>query len=161
MPRSYSFEHFTVGKRSAPRAMARKAKQKQQFRELSPTGGPNDEKIHYGHAHQETEALFQARSMERELESLAGLEPVRRVSDVLPEEPQGSVSTPIGAIPSIEMPSGQEQKVAGFRELLAGAQQDLLALKGGVGDAWNAVRRLARTPKEVALMLGRRLPIRF
>ena len=62
MPRSYSFDHFTVPDSDADRDLARREKQEVAAQSDAPKGETD---IHYGKKFAETEAILKARAEER------------------------------------------------------------------------------------------------
>ncbi len=62
MPRSYSFDHYTVPESDADRDLARRDKQEVAGQ---PAAAPGETDIHYGKKFAETEAILKARAEER------------------------------------------------------------------------------------------------
>ena len=69
MPRSYSFDHFTVPDSDADRDLARREKQEVAAQSDAPQGETD---IHYGKKFAETEAILKARAEERAAACRAG-----------------------------------------------------------------------------------------
>ena len=69
MPRSYSFDHFTVPDSDADRDLARREKQEVAAQSDAPQGETD---IHYGKKFAETEAILKARAEERAAAAEAG-----------------------------------------------------------------------------------------
>ena len=62
MPRSYSFDHFTVPK-TATGSRSLRRRDKQQLSERRATERRGDKGLHYGRSHAETEEMFHVRAM--------------------------------------------------------------------------------------------------
>jgi hypothetical protein len=157
MPRTYRFDHFTVQKRSPSRALLRQAKQKYtELRPESPISSGQAPKLHYGRQHAETEALFQAKEMNAQLEALAGLEqPPEPRRDILAKKPSGPPmqGMPIGALPAApEMFSPQR-----VREVVDETLLRVKALRTAVAEAGTATLKIALAPWVVVKLVGQKL----
>lgn len=143
MPRSYSFDHFQVPA-AEPRSRALRRQDKQHLAGSRHTDLPEEEGIHYGKSHAETEEILKARAAQP-----------RPPAPVAPTAtPQLNLNTtPIGALPMTEElpPRGRMQ------DLLDEASRQLEALQSGIGDVTKAAARLASLPMEVVRLAARRL----
>jgi hypothetical protein len=148
MPRSYSFEHFTVAKTSTPsRGLRRRGKQSVSERRATERRG--DKEIHYGRNHAETEELFQVRAMNAQLEALAGLSANAPVKPTATNRGQ-----PIGALPVAEVPLPSR---TALRDVYEEALRQFRALQSGLEDATRATGRLLSLPMEAARLAAQRL----
>lgn len=149
MARSFRFEHFTVAKTIPMRGIRRRDKQHLSEKRASGThafSGP----VHYGHNHAETEELFQVRTMNAQLEALAGL------SANAPIKPSATNrGQPIGALPMAEQPP--LPRTEGLREAVDEARRHFDALRTGLQDAQQATNRLLSLPLDIARLAMRRL----
>lgn len=149
MPRSYSFDHFTVAKTSSPsRGQRRRAKQSVSERRATERRGDKD--IHYGRNHAETEELFHVRAMNAQLEALAGLSPNAPVRPTATNRGQ-----PIGALP-VATEESLPSRTA-LRDVLDEALRQFRALQSGLEDATRATGRLLSLPMEAARLAAQRL----
>src|ERR1700722_12794811 len=105
MPRTYSFDHFTKNKQDVGRRLLNRDKQKLSAKSVRLA----EPKIHYGKRFAGTEALAAAKTMNAELEELAGL-PRKPEQTPLEKMSGPKVSLveqiPIGALPVTEEPPG-------------------------------------------------------
>lgn len=148
MPRTYSFEHFTVPKTSTQsRSLRRRDKQHLSEKRVSERshGG-----VQYGRSHAETEEMFQVRAMNAQLEALAGLSPNAPVKPTATNRGQ-----PIGALPVPELP--HEAPRAAFGDVVEEALRQFRALQSGLQDATKATGRLLSLPMEAARLAAQRL----
>lgn len=149
MARSFRFEHFTVAKNIPMRGIRRRDKQHlSEKRASAPHAFATP--LHYGHNHAETEELFQVRTMNAQLEALAGL------SANAPIKPSATNrGQPIGALPVAEPPP--LPRTEKLREVVDEARRHFTALQASLQDASQATRRLFSLPGEVARIARRRL----
>ncbi|WNG38459.1 hypothetical protein F0U61_35850 [Archangium violaceum] len=148
MPRSYSFEHYTVAKTSTPSRGLRR-RDKQALSERRATERRSDKEIHYGRTHAETEEMFQVRAMNAQLEALAGLSANAPVKPTATNRGQ-----PIGALPMVEEPMLSR---GALRDVLDEALRHFRALQSGIQDATKATGRLLSLPMEAARLAAQRL----
>jgi hypothetical protein len=149
MPRSYSFEHFTVAKTSTPSRGLRR-RNKQGVSERRATERRGDKEVHYGRNHAETEEMFQVRAMNAQLEALAGLSANAPVKPTATNRGQ-----PIGALPvATEEPLPSRTALS---DVLDEALRQLRALQSGLEDATRATGRLLSLPMEAARLAAQRL----
>jgi hypothetical protein len=148
MPRSYSFDHFTVAKTSTPsRGLRRRARQSVSERRATERRG--DKEIHYGRNHAETEEMFHVRAMNAQLEALAGLSPNAPVKPTATNRGQ-----PIGALPVAEEPLMSR---GALKDVYDEALRQFRALQSGIQDATKATGRLLSLPMEAARLAAQRL----
>ncbi|NMO18500.1 hypothetical protein HPC49_38670 [Pyxidicoccus fallax] len=170
MPRPYSFDHFQVPKTlpAQKRSLRHEDKARLKKSGAHPEEMGSHEGIHYGKAHAQTEELYTAHQMEKELEELARPTPDAKFSHG-PEfkpakakkqqraakapEPSIGATAPIGALP----PTKELPPRGRLGDLMDEAQRQLQAIQGGLGDAAKAVSRLASLPFEVVRMAARRI----
>jgi hypothetical protein len=149
MPRSYSFDHFTVAKTSTPsRGLRRRARQSVSERRATERRG--DKEIHYGRNHAETEEMFHVRAMNAQLEALAGLSPNAPVKPTATNRGQ-----PIGALPV----ATEEPLLArtALGDVVDEALRQFRALQSGLEDVTRATGRLLSLPMEAARLAAQRL----
>lgn len=157
MPRSYSYDHFQNPKKET-HLVHRDEKAK--YTESKPATG--EAKIHYGHAHAQTEELLVARQMNVQLEELAGLKdekaaPAKQAATAeLPEAPELPKSAPIGALPVTEEPAATlpEGLLAELRDVTL---NKLRLAQTAARDMVSATLDLARLPAELAMVAARHL----
>lgn len=156
MPRSYSYDHFQNPKKETH--LVHKD-EKEKYTEAKASVG--EAKIHYGHAHAETEQLLAAKRMNAQLEELAGIkdEPAaeaRTAKADLPEAPELPKSAPIGALPVTEEPATTlpQGLLAELSELTTAK---LRHARAAVGELVSATVDLARLPAELAMVAARHL----
>ncbi|MFL5351610.1 hypothetical protein [Archangium sp.] len=149
MPRSYSFDHFTVAKTSTPsRGLRRRARQSESERRATERRG--DKEIHYGRNHAETEEMFHVRAMNAQLEALAGLSPNAPVKPTATNRGQ-----PIGALPvATEEPLPSRTALT---DVYDEALRQFRALQSGLEDVTRATGRLLSLPMEAARLAAQRL----
>jgi hypothetical protein len=148
MPRSYSFEHFTVAKTSTPSRGLRR-RDKQSVSERRATERRGEKEIHYGRNHAETEEMFHVRAMNAQLEALAGLSANAPVKPTATNRGQ-----PIGALPVAEEPLLSR---TALRDVLDEALRQFRALQSGIQDATKATGRLLSLPMVAARLAAQRL----
>ncbi|HEX8824406.1 MAG TPA: hypothetical protein VF794_31075 [Archangium sp.] len=148
MPRSYSFEPFTVSKRSTQTRGGLRRRDKQQLSEKRAVERRTDG-IHYGRNHAETEEMFQVRAMNAQLEALAGLSPNAPVKPTATNRGQ-----PIGALPLSAEPLPSR---SALKDVYDEALRQFRALQSGVQDVTNATSRLLSLPMEAARLAAQRL----
>ncbi|HEX8440616.1 hypothetical protein [Archangium sp.] len=148
MPRTYSFDHFTVPQASAPSRGLRR-RDKQQLSEKRVSERRSDKTIQYGRNHAETEEMFQVRAMNAQLEALAGLSPNAPVKPTATNRGQ-----PIGALPMAEEPLMSR---AALKDVYDEALRQFRALQSGIQDATKATGRLLSLPMEAARLAAQRL----
>jgi hypothetical protein len=148
MPRSYSFEPFTVSKKSTQSRGGLRRRDKQHLSEKRAVERRVDG-IHYGRSHAETEEMFQVRAMNAQLEALAGLSPNAPVKPTATNRGQ-----PIGALPPSEEPMPSR---GALRDVYEEALRQFRALESGVRDATQATSRLLSLPMEAARLAAQRL----
>ena len=147
MPRSFRFEHFTVAKTTPIRGLRRR--DKQHLSEKRATQSHRfDKAVHYGHNHAQTEELLQVKSMNAQLEALAGLS---ANSPIKPSATQRG--QPIGALPMAELPL--ETREGAVQDVLDEARRHLKALRTGLEDATQATSRLLSLPMEAVRRAAR------
>ncbi len=147
MPRTYSFDHFTVPASTAPsRGVKRRGKQLSEKRAIERR---SDKDIHYGRNHAETEEMFQVRAMNAQLEALAGLSANAPVKPTATNRGQ-----PIGALPMAEVPVMSR---GALRDVYEEALRQFRALQSGVQDVTQATSRLLSLPMEAARLAAQRL----
>jgi len=157
MPRTYSFDHFTVPKHDTPvqpeGAKARLAGKKS----VRSDGRPR-----YGRRFAETEEMAHVRQMNAQLEELAGVsepklsaprEPEPRVQPPAPAA-QPRWSAPIGTLPAA--PPEPE----GLRDLLDFGARQLRLIGHCVVDGVGAGFRLAILPLQAAKLTAHKLDLR-
>jgi len=148
MPRTYSFDHFTVPKATAPSRGLRR-RDKQHVSEKRVAERRSDKSIHYGRNHAETEEMFHVRAMNAQLEALAGL------SANAPLKPTATNrGQPIGALPPSEEPMMSR---GALRDVYEEALRQFRALQSGIQDATKATGRLLSLPMEAARLAALRL----
>lgn len=153
MPRSYSFDHFTVAKTEQPVPERGRRKTKKA------TNGGGQTDIRYGKAHAQTEELYQAHMMQAQLEELAGVdkEPPRMSkaqqasSDDADPIDRLRKSAPIGANPTAELPG--KFKV---RDVWSDGMRHVRLMRDGARDVLMAAGYLWRMPRDVMRALLRR-----
>jgi len=154
MPRSYSFDHFQVPA-AEPRSRSLRRQDKQRVSNSRHAQMPQEDGIHYGKSHAETEEILKAHAAER------AETPMQEVP-MQPQEPKREAratpklnrnTTPIGALPMTEElpPRGR------FQDLLDEAERQLETIQGGINDVTKAASRLATLPLEVMRLAARRL----
>ena len=149
MPRSYSFEHFTVPKTSTQsRSLRRRDKQNLSERRATERRGGGG--VQYGRSHAETEEMFQVRAMNAQLEALAGLSPNAPVKPTATNRGQ-----PIGALPMAEVPPRLSR--GALRDVYEEARRQLRVLQSGFQDVTQATGRLLSLPMEAARLAAQRL----
>lgn len=148
MPRTYSFDHFTVAKTSTPSAGVRR-RSRQSVSERRATERRGDKEIHYGRNHAETEEMFHVRAMNAQLEALAGLSPNAPVKPTATNRGQ-----PIGALPVAEEPLPSRTALG---DVLDEALRQFRALQSGLEDVTRATGRLLSLPMEAARLAAQRL----
>jgi hypothetical protein len=148
MPRTYSFEHFTVPKTSTQsRSLRRRDKQflsEKRTMERRAGGG-----IQYGRSHAETEEMFQVRAMNAQLEALAGLSPNAPVKPTASNRGQ-----PIGALPVAEEPLLSR---GALRDVVDEALRQFRVVQTSLRDVSKATGRLLSLPLEAARLAAQRL----
>jgi hypothetical protein len=144
MSRSYRFEYSTVNQREPSRALLRKDKQK--YAEL-PTSGAGS-KIQYGHAHAQTQELYQAREMTAELEALAGIpeEETLEKEEALRSAAAAGPGGPLGALPE----TAERPPTTTWQDAYELSRHNVRAFLGALDDVRAASLRLARTPVDLA-----------
>lgn len=147
MPRTYSFEHFTVPKTSAQSRSLRK-RDKQFLSEKRTTGRRSGGGVQYGRSHAETEEMFHVRAMNAQLEALAGLSPHAPVKPTASNRGQ-----PIGALPVAEEPLLSR---GALRDVVDEALHQLRVVQTSLRDMSKATGRLLSLPLEVARLTARR-----
>jgi hypothetical protein len=154
MPRSYRFDHFQVPS-AEPRSRSLRRQDKQKLADSRHDLPDQDEGLHYGRSHAETEELLKARAAMPRPRAPAR---DRQASPPAPAEKAAEPrinrnTTPIGALPMTEElpPRGR------FQDLIDEATRQLEALQGGIGDVTKAAARLASLPLEVVRLAARRL----
>ncbi|MBX5481160.1 MAG: hypothetical protein IRZ16_04820 [Myxococcaceae bacterium] len=148
---------------------------RKQQKELS---GGGAKKTSYGKKFAETEALYRAHMMERELEELAR-EDERPLAPEAPGPGRGGMyvearaprkkaggagpaieevirGAPIGAVPPVAEPPPR----SGFSELLGDARRYFHMVRGGLHDVVTGSRRLVRLPFEAVAMARGKLRLR-
>jgi hypothetical protein len=147
MPRTYSFDHFTVPQAQAPsRGLRRRGKH---LSEKRVSERRSDKEIHYGRNHAETEEMFQVRVMNAQLEALAGLSANAPIKPTATNRGQ-----PIGALP----PSEEHMLSRGaLMDVYEEALRQFRALQSGLQDATKATGRLLSLPVEAARLAAQRL----
>ncbi|WNG25480.1 hypothetical protein F0U62_16750 [Cystobacter fuscus] len=148
MPRTYSFEPFTVAKSTPSRGLRRR--DKQHLSEKRASQRSLDSALHYGRAHAETEELFHVRAMNAQLEALAGLSAGSPLKPTATHRGQ-----PIGALPLAEEPMVERGK--SLRDVFGEALRQFRAVQSGLEDATRATGRLLSLPMEAARMAAARL----
>jgi hypothetical protein len=157
MPRSYSFDHFQVPA-AEPRSRSLRRQDKQRVASSKHAQVPQDDGIHYGKSHAQTEEILKAHAAER---AEAAAHPAPELKAEAPPRAERTQAkpklnlntTPIGALPMTEElpPRGR------FQDLLDEAERQFEAIQGGIGDATKAATRLATLPLEVMRLAARRL----
>jgi hypothetical protein len=158
MPRSYSFDHFNAPASLGSQSRSLRRRDKQQFAQMRGAGRKKQEGIHYGKSHAETEELLTVRTMNAQLEALAGLQPeaprpttqARMAPAMVPGPGRGQ---PIGALPVPEEPLPRNA----LRDVVDEARRHLRALQVGIQDVTQATGRLLSLPMEVARLAAQRL----
>jgi hypothetical protein len=160
MPRSYSFDHFQSINAEKTTGVPDEEKQSVTQQQDVPDSAT---RIHYGKKFSQTEELFHAKQMNKQLEELAGLE---RMPPKRAEEPRAQArqerqeaapkvqrGTPIGALPEM-----QEPPPASFlRELYDEAGRHVRVVRSAARDISRASLRLVTLPLEVARLAARKL----
>ncbi|CAM3625764.1 hypothetical protein G4177_31220 [Corallococcus sp. ZKHCc1 1396] len=167
MPRSYSFDHFQVPKTLPVQKRGLRQRDKEQLVQSSQVMVDDQEGVHYGKSHAQTEEILMARKMERQLEELARPEPDAKFSHAQPARSSGSgkkrkaasapiigTTAPIGALPTTKEPLPSQGQLT---DLVDEARRQLKAIQSGVGDVASAVQRLAALPLEVVRLAARRI----
>jgi hypothetical protein len=149
MPRTYSFEHFTVPKTSTQSRSLRR-RDKQNLSERRATERRGGERIQYGRSHAETEEMFQVRAMNAQLEALAGLSPNAPVKPTASNRGQ-----PIGALPPAQEPVVMPR--GALRDVLDEAVRQFRVVQTSLRDVTNATGRLLSLPMEAARLAAQRL----
>jgi hypothetical protein len=149
MPRTYSFDHFTVPKTSAPSRGLRR-REKKHLSEKRVSERRFDKAIQYGRNHAETEEMFQVRAMNAQLEALAGLSPNAPVKPTATNRGQ-----PIGALPVATEPPLLSR--GALKDVYEEALRQFRALQSGIQDATKATGRLLSLPMEAARLAAQRL----
>jgi hypothetical protein len=152
MPRSYSFEPFTVSKKTTQSRGGLRRRDKQHLSEKRSVErrSSGDGAIHYGRNHAETEEMFQVRAMNAQLEALAGLSPNAPVKPTATNRGQ-----PIGALPpSQEHPLPSR---SALHDVYDEALRQFRALQSGIQDASKATGRLLSLPMEAARLAAQRM----
>ncbi|PTL77994.1 hypothetical protein [Vitiosangium sp. GDMCC 1.1324] len=148
MPRSYSFEHFTVPK-TATGSRSLRRRDKQQLSEKRAEERRLAKGLNYGRSHAETEEMFQVRAMNAQLEALAGLSPNAPVKPTA-----NNLGQPIGALPVAEEPLLSR---GALRDVLDEALRQFRALQSGIQDATRATGRLLSLPMDAVRLAAQRL----
>jgi hypothetical protein len=157
MPRSYSFDHFQAINAEKTAGVHDEEKASVTQQQDVPDSAT---KIHYGKKFSQTEELFQAKQMNKQLEELAGLD---RMPPKRAEEPKAQArqemppkiqrGTPIGALPET-----MEPPPASFlRELYDEAGRHVRVVRVAARDISRASFRLATLPVQVARLAARKL----
>lgn len=165
MPRSYSFDHFQVPKTLPVQKRGLRQRDKEQLAQSSRVTVDDQEGIHYGKSHAQTEEILMARKMELQLEELARPEPDAKFSHAQPARanakkrkeaaaPAIGTTAPIGALPTTKEPLPSK---GGLSDLVGDARLQLKAIQTGVHDVTAAVQRLASLPLEAVRLAARRL----
>lgn len=149
MPRSYSFEPFTVSKRTTQNRGGLRRRDKQHLSEKRAVERRSEGAIHYGRNHAETEEMFQVRAMNAQLEALAGLSPNAPLKPTATNRGQ-----PIGALPVSEEPMPSR---SALRDVYDEALRQFNALQSGIQDATKATSRLLSLPMEAVRLAAQRL----
>jgi len=152
MPRSYSFEPFTVSKKTTQNRGGLRRRDKQHLSEKRSVERRSSAEgaIHYGRNHAETEEMFQVRAMNAQLEALAGLSPNAPVKPTATNRGQ-----PIGALPLSEehpLPSR-----SALHDVYDEALRQFRALQSGIQDVTQASGRLLSLPMEAIRLAAQRL----
>jgi hypothetical protein len=148
MPRTYSFEHFTVPKSSTQSRSLRK-RDKQNLSEKRGTERRAGGGLHYGRSHAETEEMFQVRAMNAQLEALAGVSPNAPVKPTASNRGQ-----PIGALPAAAEPLLTR---GALRDVMDEALRQFRVLQTGLQDVSKATGRLLSLPWEAARLAAQRI----
>lgn len=168
MPRSYSFDHFQVPKTLPPQKRGLRRRDKDHLAQSSRVAVEEQEGIHYGKSHAQTEEILTARKMEHQLEELARPEPdakfshgpVSRVSGASKKRRKAAASpvigttAPIGALPPTQERPLQQRRLP---DLIDEARRQLKAVQSGMGDVASALQRLALLPLEAVRLAARRI----
>ena len=165
MPRSYSFDHFQVPKTLPVQKRGLRQRDKEQLAQSSRVTVDDQEGVHYGKSHAQTEEILMARKMELQLEELARPEPDAKFSHAQPTRanakkrkeaaaPAIGTTAPIGALPTTKEPLPSQGRLS---DLVSDARLQLKAIQTGVSDVASAVQRLASLPLEVVRLAARRL----
>jgi hypothetical protein len=146
MPRSYSFDHFTVPKTEQPVPERGRKKAKK-----TNGGGGGHTDIKYGKAHAQTEELYMAHQMEAQLQELAGIstdEPRMSKSseDASEADPIDRMrkSAPIGANPTAELPDKFK-----LRDVWSDGMRHVRLLREGTKDVIHAAGFFFRMPRDM------------
>lgn len=175
MPRTYSFDHFTVPKHDTP-AQPQDAKARMAAKGVT----RGDGRPRYGRRFAETEEMAHVRQMNAQLEELAGVaspklsvprEPERAERAERPERPMRAErphrpapvarlhpGAPIGALPIADATAAATTappEPEGFRDLIATGARQLRLLEHCVKDGVAASFHLAMLPLEAAKMTAR------
>ena len=145
MPRSYSFEHFTL-RPNVSRRLARKDKAAY----AATRGQPPVKGLEFGHAHAETQEILQARQMNEELQHLAGVEPAAAESEAELSGKLPLLGAPIGALPVASPPLPQR-----LRDIYDDARRSVSAMWNALGEFASAGTRLVEDGKELTRFLIR------
>jgi hypothetical protein len=158
MPRSYSFDHFQVPP-AEPRSRSLRRQDKQHLADSRHPHPGQEEGIHYGKSHAETEEILRAKALSPHPRAPAtqGHEGQPQASPPVEQVPAtpsiNRNTTPIGALPATE-----ELPTRGrFQDLLDEASRQIGAIQGGIRDVTKATARLASLPLEGVRLAARRL----
>jgi hypothetical protein len=143
MPRSFRFEHFTMG---APRAPTRPGRE----RVVRPLRHRRPERLRYGRQHQETVERFHMDRLDHHPVLPA---PPRPRTEAQPFRPGAVPAVPIGALPA---PTLAPVTPESLNDLLSDAERRWTALARAAADFWRAGRWLAALPWEATKLLTRR-----
>ncbi|MFL5318596.1 MAG: hypothetical protein ACJ790_03000 [Myxococcaceae bacterium] len=139
MPRSYSFDHYQVPKtmRPQPPRGVRGKKKK------DPKAATD---VHYGKQFAQTEELYHAHEMEKQLEELAGIKGSGRMSRGRAEDPMDRMrkEAPIGA-----MPTAEPMEPSRIRDVWDEGVRYAGLLRDGVRDVSTAAMKLLRLPSDL------------
>jgi hypothetical protein len=161
MPRSYSFDHFQSINAEKTAGVHDEEKQSVTQQHDVPDSAT---KIHYGKKFSQTEELFQAKQMNKQLEELAGLdrmppkraeEPKAQAREQQPQEtpPKYQRGTPIGSLPDTEEPP----PASFLRELYDEAGRHVRVVRVAARDIGRASLRLVTLPLEAAKLAARKI----
>ncbi len=148
MPRSYSFEHFT-GPKTSTQSRSLRRRDKQHLSEKRAMARRYEGGLQYGRSHAETEEMFQVRTMNAQLEALAGLSPNAPVKPTASNRGQ-----PIGALPASTEPLLSR---GALRDVFDEALRQVRVLQSGIQDVTKATGRLLSLPMEAARLAALRL----
>ena len=164
MPRTYSFDHFTVTKHEMPTTPEGGKARVSGKRAVRGDGRPR-----YGHRFAETEEMAHVRQMNAQLEELAGVAqpklstpreperaevraPSRRPAPARPIAPIGALPIALAAAPRAAPPQPES-----LRDLLDAGARHLRLLRHCVTDGVAASFRLAVLPLRAAKLTARQL----